>query len=142
VTTMVLNLPYLTVWTATASRTLSTHDYPTLHSAIDAELVSMGADQVLLSPIHAYYHNIEQINGGRNDMFGGHVDGRRLHHGLFRWQPHEAVAMGEGVHPRGQFFMGAFGGSYLNHLWLICACTQHTRMHRRACGPSSMRTVG
>jgi phospholipase C len=21
------------------------------------------------------------------------------------------------------FFMGAFGGSYLNHLWLICACT-------------------
>ena len=21
------------------------------------------------------------------------------------------------------FFMGAFGGSYLNHLWLVCACT-------------------
>ncbi len=21
------------------------------------------------------------------------------------------------------FFMGAFGGSYLNHQWLICACT-------------------
>ena len=25
------------------------------------------------------------------------------------------------------FFMGAFGGSYLNHFWLICACTPRDR---------------
>ena len=25
------------------------------------------------------------------------------------------------------FFMGAFGGSYLNHFWLICACTPEDR---------------
>ena len=25
------------------------------------------------------------------------------------------------------FFMGAFGGSYLNHQWLICACTPRSR---------------
>ena len=38
------------------------------------------------------------------------------------------------------FFMGAFGGSYLNHFWLICACTprdaecaaEHARAGRRA----------
>jgi len=44
---------------------------------------------VLLSPIHAYYHNIEHINGGRDDMFAamstvggytmGYFDGSGMH---------------------------------------------------------------
>src|SRR5262249_19514556 len=62
-------LPYLTVW----DRDGKPHpDFPRLPNApfqIDAPPVSKGQDQVLLSPIHAYYHSIEQINGGRNDMF-------------------------------------------------------------------------
>jgi acid phosphatase len=129
-------LAYLTVW--------DTHGkphpkYPRLPNApfrIDAEPVSMGADQVLLSPIHAYYHNIEQINGGRNDMFAamstvggytmGYFDGSRMK--LWQWAKEFTLA--------DNFFMGAFGGSYLNHQWLICACTP---MHKDA--PESMRAV-
>ena len=78
---------------------------------------------MLISPIHAYYHNIEQVNGGRNDMFAamstvggytmGYFDGSQMK--LWQWAKEYTLA--------DNFFMGAFGGSYLNHQWLICACT-------------------
>src|SRR5690349_11257397 len=37
--------------------------------AIEEAPVSQSAAQILPSPIHAFYHNKEQINGGRNNMF-------------------------------------------------------------------------
>src|SRR5947208_16966622 len=43
----------------------------------------------------------------------GYFDGGPLR--LWKWA-HEYVLADN-------FFMGAFGGSYLNHQWLICACT-------------------
>ena len=34
------------------------------------------------------------------------------------------------------FFMGAFGGSFLNHFWLVCACTPHDPdVAASACAP-------
>jgi hypothetical protein len=116
-------LPYLSVW----DRHGKPHpDFPQLPNApfrIDAPPVSKGQDQVLLSPIHAYYHSIEQINGGRNDMFAamstvggytmGYFDGSDMK--LWQWAKEFTLA--------DNFFMGAFGGSFLNHQWLICACT-------------------
>src|ERR1700704_5247150 len=36
---------------------------------IDAPPVNLRMDEVLPSPIHAYYHNREQINDGKNNMF-------------------------------------------------------------------------
>ena len=73
--------------------------------------------------IHKFYQNQEQINGGRNDRFVaasdagalamGYYDGSTLP--LWKWAKDYVLA--------DNFFMGAFGGSYLNHFWLICACT-------------------
>jgi acid phosphatase len=90
---------------------------------IDGEPLNKQQDQVLPSPIHAYYHNIEQINGGKNDMFAamsnvggytmGHFDTSKLK--LWQWAKEYTLA--------DNFFMGAFGGSYLNHQYLVCACT-------------------
>ncbi|HTN26689.1 MAG TPA: acid phosphatase [Burkholderiales bacterium] len=90
---------------------------------IDAPPVNGRMDEVLPSPIHAYFHNIEQINGGRNDKFVamstagswamGYFDGSKMK--LWQWAKEYTLA--------DHFFMGAFGGSYLNHLWLVCACT-------------------
>jgi len=104
--------------------------------AIEQAPVNMSAAQVLPSPIHAFYHNKEQINGGRNNMFaamstvGGwtmaYFDGSKLK--LWKWASEYTLA--------DNFFMGAFGGSYLNHLWLICACTP-----RHANAPEKMRAV-
>ena len=53
-----------------------------------------------------------------------HVERRRLDDGLLRRLADEAVALGASEYTLADnFFMGAFGGSYLNHQWLICACT-------------------
>jgi phospholipase C len=90
---------------------------------IDAPPVGRRMDEVLPSPIHAYYHNREQINGGKNNRFVamsnigawtmGYFDGSKMK--LWRWAQEYTLA--------DHFFMAAFGGSYLNHQWLICACT-------------------
>jgi acid phosphatase len=116
-------LPYLVVWDSHGKPHPKFPRLPNKPFQIDAEPVSMSPDQVILSPIHAYYHNIEQINGGRNDMFAamstvggytmGYFDGSRMK--LWQWAKEFTLA--------DNFFMGAFGGSFLNHQWLICACT-------------------
>ena len=101
---------------------------------IDAPPVGRTIDQLVPSPIHAFFHNQEQINGGRNDMFAamsnvggwamGYYDGSQFK--LWQWAKEYTLA--------DRFFMGAFGGSYLNHQYLICACAP---MHADA--PESMR---
>jgi len=90
---------------------------------IDAAPVSRAASEVLPSPIHSYYQNREQISGGLNNRFVamsnagawvmGYWDGSQMK--LWKWAQEYTLA--------DHFFMAAFGGSYLNHQWLICACT-------------------
>lgn len=101
---------------------------------IDAAPVNARIDQVVPSPIHNYYQNREQINGGRNDGFVamttvgawtmGHYDGASQK--VWQWAKDYTLA--------DNFFMGAFGGSFLNHQWLVCACTP-----RFDAAPASMR---
>jgi acid phosphatase len=90
---------------------------------IDQPPVSRGFGDIVPSPIHAYYQSIEQIDGGRNDRFVamttvgawtmGYYDGSSMR--VRKWAQRYTLA--------DHFFMGAFGGSFLNHQWLVCACT-------------------
>ena len=90
---------------------------------IDAPPINGRLEEVLPSPWHLYYQNREQINGGKNNMFVamanvgawvmGYFDGSQLK--LWNWARQYTLA--------DHFFMAAFGGSFLNHQWLICACT-------------------
>ena len=90
---------------------------------IDAPPVNASIDQVVPSPIHNYYQNIEQINGGQNNQFValttvgawtmGYYDGSSQK--VWQWAREYTL--------QDNFFMGAFGGSFLNHQWLVCACT-------------------
>ena len=74
---------------------------------------------------HLFYQNQMQIDGGRNDKFaafansGGLVMGHYATNGakLPLWKVAQRYTLAD------DFFMGAFGGSFLNHFWLICACT-------------------
>ena len=43
----------------------------------------------------------------------GYLDGSNME--LWKWAKEYTLA--------DHFFMGAYGGSFLNHLWLVCACT-------------------
>jgi acid phosphatase len=115
-------LPYLRVWDSQGKPDPRFPKLPNAPFRIDAPPVSLSADQVLLNPIHAYYHSIEQINGGRNDMFaamstvGGYTMGYFDGSGMKLWQWAKEFTLAD------HFFMGAFGGSYLNHQYLVCAC--------------------
>ena len=127
-------LPYLVVFGADGKPDPRFPKMPNAPFRIDAPPVNGRPDMILPNPIHAFYHNQEQINGGRNNMFaamsnvGGWVmgyfgDGQLR---LMQWAKEYTLA--------DNFFMGAFGGSYLNHHWLICACAPQ---HRNA--PEKMR---
>ena len=125
---------------------------------IDAPPINRKWSELLPNPIHAYYQNREQINGGKNNQFVamtnvgawtmGYFDGSQMR--LWQWAKEYTLA--------DHFFMGAFGGSYLNHLWLVCACTprdpsapaaataqvdEHGNLRKRPTSPASvMQGVG
>ena len=90
---------------------------------LDAPPLNLPLTQQVRSPIHEYWRNQEQIDGGRNDRFAavsdaggytlGYYDGSPM--AMWKWAQEYTLA--------DNFFMGAFGGSYLNHQWLACACT-------------------
>ena len=93
---------------------------------IDAPPVNRPATVVVPSPIHDFFYNQEQINGGKNNMFVamsqvggwsmGHYDGGPQGSNFKLWQWAKEYTLAD------NFFQGAFGGSYLNHQYLICAC--------------------
>ena len=115
-------LPQLTIFGSHGKPDPRFPKMPNVPFRIDAPPINVSLNQIAPSPIHAFYHNQEQINGGRNNMFAamsnvggwvmGHFDGSQLK--LWRWAKEYTLA--------DNFFMGAFGGSFLNHQYLICAC--------------------
>ncbi len=71
---------------------------------------------------HRFYNNQMQINGGKNDKFAAYADSGGLVMGYYDgskmalWQLAKQYVLAD------NFFQGAFGGSFLNHQYLICAC--------------------
>ncbi len=82
-------------------------------------------DETTGNPVHRFYQQQYQINGGKMDRFvawggtGGLVmsyyDATHLPLGKLAQQ----YVLAD------NFFHAAFGGSFLNHMWLVCACTPH-----------------
>jgi acid phosphatase len=72
---------------------------------------------------HRFYEEQMQIDGGKNDKFAAWADLGGLVMGHYRagaklplWQIARHYTLAD------NFFQGAFGGSFLNHFMLICAC--------------------
>ncbi len=72
--------------------------------------------------VHKFYQQQEQIDGGKLDRFAAVSDSGGLTMGHYG-TPLKMWAVAQRYTLADHFFMGAFGGSYLNHQWLICACT-------------------
>lgn len=74
---------------------------------------------------HEFYQNQMQIDDGKNDGFvawadsGGLVMGHYDGSNLPLWKVAQRYVLAD------NFFMGAFGGSFLNHIMLICACVPY-----------------
>jgi phospholipase C len=92
---------------------------------LDAPPINLAPSVQIRNLVHRYYQNQEQIADGHNNKFAaisdagglvmGYYDGSRLP----MWKVAREFVLAD------HFFMAAFGGSYLNHFWLICACTAH-----------------
>jgi acid phosphatase len=110
-------------------------DLPNRPFRIDADAVNRPLSVPTRDLVHRFYRNKEQIDGGKNDRFAalsdagglamGYYDGSVLP--MWRWASEYTLA--------DHFFMGAFGGSFLNHFWLVCACTP-----RFDAAPARLRT--
>ena len=72
--------------------------------------------------VHRFYNNQMQINGGANDKFAAYSDAGGLSMGYYDgskmklWDIARQYALADNL------FIGAFGGSFLTHQYLICAC--------------------
>jgi len=73
--------------------------------------------------VHAFYNNQLQINGGKNDGFVAWGDNGALTMGHYASAPvHLRIwRLAEQFTLCDNFFMGAFGGSFLNHQYLVAA---------------------
>ncbi|MGE5148282.1 MAG: acid phosphatase [Candidatus Eiseniibacteriota bacterium] len=72
---------------------------------------------------HLFYQNQMQINGGKNDRFVAWADSGALVMGYYDGSKLPMWTIAKQYTLADNFFMGAFGGSFLNHFWLVCACT-------------------
>jgi acid phosphatase len=72
---------------------------------------------------HVFYQNQMQINGGKNDRFAAYADSGALVMGHYDGSKLPFWSVAQKYVLADNFFQGAFGGSFLNHIHLVCACT-------------------
>ena len=71
---------------------------------------------------HKFYQEQMQIDGGKNDKFAAWADGGGASMGYYDgsslplWKVAQKYVLAD------HFFLAAFGGSFLNHFYLVCAC--------------------
>ena len=71
---------------------------------------------------HRFFENQMAINGGKNDLFAAWEDAGGLTMGHFDTSASPLYKLAQANVLADNFFEGAFGGSFLNHQYLICAC--------------------
>ncbi|HEX4511697.1 MAG TPA: acid phosphatase, partial [Burkholderiaceae bacterium] len=79
-------------------------------------------DVVTRDLYHRFYENQMQIDGGRNDMFAAWGDSGGLVMGYWDGNDTALWKTARDYTLADHFFQGAFGGSFLNHQYLVCAC--------------------
>jgi phospholipase C len=111
------------IWATVATKPPLAERLPNKPFQIDKSSMNLPLSATTRDLVHLFYQNMEQINGGKNNQFAaisdagglvmGYYDGSKLP--LWKWAQEYTLA--------DNFFMAAYGGSFLNHQWLICACT-------------------
>ena len=89
----------------------------------DPQGAKLGLDVASRDLVHRFYQHQEQINGGKLDHFAAWSDAGALTMGYYDGARLELWKLAQEYTLADHFFMAAYGGSFLNHFWLICACT-------------------
>ena len=83
----------------------------------------VGLNERTGDPVHRFYQEQEQIDGGKMDKFVAISDVGGLPMGYFDASPLGLYQLAREFTLADHFFHAAFGGALLNHMWLVCACT-------------------
>ena len=84
--------------------------------------VELSTSTVTRDLYHRFFENQMEINGGKNDGFAAWADAGGLTMGHFDNSGSRLYALARRYTLADNFFAGVFGGSFLNHQYLICAC--------------------
>jgi acid phosphatase len=86
---------------------------------------------------HRFFEHQMQIDGGKNDGYAAWSDAGGLALGHYDYSRSSLYALAREFVLADNFFQGAFGGSFLNHQYLICACVpEYPNADKTAAKPS------
>ncbi|CAJ0736231.1 hypothetical protein R16034_00368 [Ralstonia edaphis] len=91
-------------------------------AGINGTGIVVGQNVITRDLWHRFYQNQMQINGGKNDKFAAYADAGGLTMGYYDGSKMAMWNIAKQYTLADNFFMGAFGGSFLNHQYLVCAC--------------------
>ncbi|MES2010139.1 MAG: acid phosphatase [Pseudomonadota bacterium] len=97
-------------------------DNPLLSGGINGTGTLVSQDVTTRDLVHRFYNNQMQINGGKNDKYAAFSDAGGLSMGYYDGSQMQMWQLAKQYVLADNFYMGAFGGSFLNHQYLICAC--------------------
>ena len=80
-------------------------------------------EQPIPDLVHRFYQHQLQMDGGRMDRFVAWTDAGGLPMGYYDTKQLPLYPYARSYTLTDNFFHAAFGGSFLNHMWLVCACT-------------------
>jgi acid phosphatase len=84
--------------------------------------VPLTVDVITRDLYHRFFENQMQIGDGTNTKFAAYADAGGLVMGYYDGSQMAMWGVARQYVLADNFYMGAFGGSFLNHQYLICAC--------------------
>jgi len=84
--------------------------------------ITLSTSTVTRDLVHRFFEHQMQIDGGKNDGYAAWSDAGGLVMGHYDSTPSALYGLAKEFVLADNFFQGAFGGSFLNHQYLICAC--------------------
>jgi acid phosphatase len=92
------------------------------HAFTAQSKVTLSTSTVTRDLVHKFFEHQMQIDGGRNDGYAAWSDAGGLVMGHYDYSQSALYSLAKEFVLADNFFQGAFGGSFLNHQYLICAC--------------------
>ncbi len=90
--------------------------------AIETTYPGVDYNEITQDMYHRFYENQMQIHGGANDKFAAYADQGGMVMAHFDISKTALWKLAQSYVLADNFYMGAFGGSFLNHQYLICGC--------------------
>jgi len=113
---------YFPVITQAQSAGLPNAPFSIEHAFTAQSGVTLTTSVVTRDLYHRFFEHQMQIDGGNNDQFAAWSDAGGLTMGHFDTSGSALFALAHEYVLADHFFQGAFGGSFLNHQYLVCAC--------------------